>query len=121
MVSENDKVTMEQLIDKCCEKLPVYDNKVIKEIIMVFLEELRDSIIKNYCVSLRGFFAFRHKHVNARPNDKLYGVPSPRPETMKLKVTFSKSKVLKPLNKYYKDTKKKVPGSLYEIPLEDFK
>lgn len=121
MVSENDNVTLSQLIDKCCERLPLYDNKVIKEIIMVFLEELRDSIIKNYCVSLRGFFAFRHKHMNGNPNNKLNGEPKPKPDYMKLKVTFSKSQVLNPLNKYYKESQKKKPGSLFDIPLKDFK
>ena len=121
MVSENDNVTLSQLIDKCCERLPLYDNKVIKEIIMVFLEELRDSIIKNYCVSLRGFFAFRHKHMNGNPNNKLNGEPKPKPDYMKLKVTFSKSQVLNPLNKYYKESQKKKPVSLFDIPLKDFK
>ena len=37
MKSENDKVLLSQLIDKCNERLPLYDKKAIKEIITVFI------------------------------------------------------------------------------------
>lgn len=117
---EKEEVTLSQLLSRCNERLPLYDNRAIKEIIMVFMEELRDAMIKNYCVSLRGYFIFRHKRKNARIFSN-FGNPVEYPERMTIKTTFSKDRVLNPLNKYYEKTGKKKPGSLNDIPLKDFK
>ena len=84
------------------------------------MEELRDAIIKNYCVKIRGFFAFRHKWMNEKRVGN-FGNPIVYPAYMTVKTTISKDKILRPLNKYYKDTGKKKPGSLYDVPLGDFK
>lgn len=118
MKSENDKVLLSQLIDKCNERLPLYDKKAIKEIITVFMDELRDSIIHNYCVELHGFFAFRHKYMNEKRSNNLFGETTTIPASMKVKVTFSKKSILEPLNKFYKKSGKKIPGTLYDIPLD---
>lgn len=40
---------------------------------------------------------------------------------MMVKVTFSKNGILKPLNQYYKNMKKPIPGSLHDIPVKNFK
>lgn len=117
---EKEEVTLPQLLKRCNERLPLYNEKVIKEIIVVFLEELRDAMIKNYCVKLRGFFAFRHKWMNEKRVGN-FGEPIVYPAHMAIRTSISREKILKPLDKYYKDTDKKKPGSLYDIPLKDFK
>ena len=66
MENEYERVILSQLIDRCHERLPLYDKKVVKEIIKVFLEELKDAIIHNACVVINGFFAFRHREVKER-------------------------------------------------------
>ncbi len=121
MISENDEVTLPKLIDSCCDRLTLYNPKVVKEIISVFLEELRDSIIKNYCVKLTGFFVFRHKKKSEKWAGNFGKEKKLVPAHMIIKVTFSRTGILKPLNQYYKKTKKPMPGSLYDIPVKDFK
>ena len=117
---EKEEVQLSDLLKRCNERLPLYNDKVIKEIVMVFLDELRDAMIKNYCVKLRGFFAFRHKWKNERRVGD-FGEPTIYPAHMSIRTTISRDKILKPLDKYYKDTGKKKPGSLYDIPLGNFK
>lgn len=117
---EKEEVILKDLLKRCNERLPLYNEKAIKEIVTVFLEELKDAIIKNYCVQLRGYFAIRHKWRNEKMTGN-FGNPIIYPAHMGLKVTFSKDNILKPLDKYYKDTDKKIPGSLYDIPLDNFK
>lgn len=121
MISEKDEVTLPKLIDSCCNRLSLYNPKVVKEIIYVFLEELRNSIIKNYCVKLTGYFVFRHKQKNEKWVGNFGKEKKLVPAHMAVKVTFSKSGILKPLNQYYKRTKKPVPESLRDIPIKDFK
>ncbi len=119
MEKESD-VTLPKLIKRTCDRLPLYSDKAIKEIVTVFLDELRDAIIKNYCVKLRGFFAFRHKWMNEKRVGN-FGEPTVYPAHMAIKVTVSRDGLLKPLNKYYKETGKKKPGTLYDVPLGKFK
>jgi nucleoid DNA-binding protein len=118
MESENNKVHMKELIEATAEKLPLYNKKAIKEIITVFMEELRDSIIKNHQVSLRGFFTFRHRLVNEKTLSN-FGDPIVYPEHVAVKLTFSKNHILNPLNRYYKKTNKEIPGSLRDVPIDD--
>lgn len=117
MENEYERVILSQLIERCHERLPLYDKKVVKEIIKVFLEELKDAIIHNACVVINGFFAFRHREVKERYSN-LSGEPTIIPATTKIKVTFSKKQVLEPMRKYYKKTGKKAPGTLYDVPLD---
>lgn len=117
---EKEEITLSELLRRTNEKLPLYNEKAIKEIVLAFLEELRHAMIENYCVNLRGYFAFRHKHKNARRVGN-FGNPIDYPEYMTIKTTLSKTRIFKPLNQYYKETGKKIPGSLYDIPLKNFK
>lgn len=117
---EKEEVTLSQLIKRSSERLPLYNEKAIKEIITVFMEELRDAMIKSCCVNLKGFFAFRHKWRNAKKIGN-FGSPMIYPAHMTIVTTLSRTKILTPLNKHYKETGKQIPGSLYDIPLKDFK
>lgn len=115
-----ENVTIADLQKRCYERLPLYDEKAVKKIIAVFLEELGKAIIESPCVKLKGLFAIRHKQWNEKRmggfgNTKVY------PAHMGLKATFSKSCLLKEVEKHYKDTGKVRPGSLNDIPLNDFK
>lgn len=121
MTNESNRVTMAELIKRTSDKLPIYNEKAIKEIIVTFMNELRDSIIHNEIVELRKYFAFRHKRTNERVTSDFNGEPITIPARMIIKTNFSKKSILDPLNKYYKKTSKKTPGSLYDLPLKDFK
>ena len=101
MKKDDGKVTLQDLITEVSNK-STYKDKIIKEVIIQFLDELKDSMIENEQVSLKGYFAFRHHIQNPRSTVNLYtGERIMTPEMMKFKTNVS-TNTIKKLNEVYK-------------------
>lgn len=111
-------MSLNDMIKEVSNQCP-YKNTMVREIVIKFLDELRDSMIQNEQVSLKGYFAFRHHIQNPKSVTNMHtGERVLTPEMMKFKTNVSK-KTIRKLNEVYQRENRKKKG-LIENRLTDF-
>lgn len=118
MKNENERVSLNDIMKEVSNQC-AYKDTIVRKIVLKFLDELKDSMIQNEQVSLKGYFAFRHHIQNPKSVTNLYtGEKVLTPEMMKFKTNVSK-KIIRKLNeRYQRENRKK--KALIENRLTDF-